>query len=169
MKLIGILILLAMSVMTGCFAAQSLKDRLDRLRCIRRMTEQMRLMIRYEALETQDMIHRLSEDKGLIKLNFISVLSGIISDEYDIRPFSEQWDEAVREQVGINDEDRELLYRIGAFLGTCDIEGQSSSLELASAEADRLTEEAAGQYAAKGRLYRSLGAVAGALLAVIAV
>lgn len=165
MKTAGMVILLFMSVAVGCLAAHGLKRRVELLRAIRRMIESMRLMIRYEALETDEIIKRLAEDSSMSELTFINE----IADEGSENCFHDKWESAVKTQSGLNDEDILLLLRIGSFLGTSDCEGQNSALEVAAAETDRLIEEAAGQYEAKGRLYRSLGAAAGALLAVIAV
>ena len=58
---------------------------------------------------------------------------------------------------------------MGNVLGSCSCDGQLSALSLACEETDRLIIDAGEQYEAKGRLYRALGAIAGAVIAVIIV
>lgn len=171
-KIAGIVLLLIMSALTGCFAAEGLKKRVKALRQIRIMLETLRLMIRYEALEVSEIARRLSEDPKLSDLKFLSPLHEY-TEEYlhsGGMTFFEAWDRAVSENSEyLLAEDISLLRRVGGSLGTCDCDGQIAALSLCCAEADRLTADAEEQYKAKGRLYRSLGAIAGALIAVIAV
>lgn len=170
-RLAGILLLLSMSVLTGCIAARDLKARVRAVREIRFLIEELRLMIRYEAPEVSEIARRLSEDDNFHELGFLRLLPGYAEAALSGGgTFREAWTRALSEERGyLSEEDISLLERTGSILGSCDCEGQLSKLSVCSAEADRLCEEAREQYSAKGRLYRSLGAIAGALIAVIAV
>lgn len=172
LKTAGIMLLLIMSVITGCCAAEGLKKRVKSMKLLRVMLEKLCLMIRYEALEVTEIVHRLSEDKCFTGLEFTESLNEYVSEmaECGNMTFYEAWDRAVSENTGsFIAEDVLLIRRIGSVLGSCDCDGQISALSLICAEADRLADEAAEQYKTKGRLYRSLGAVGGALIAMIAV
>lgn len=169
-KLAGTILLLCMSALAGSFAAQNLKERTSALRQARLLFESLRLMIRYEALEVTDIVERISASRSFPDLAFIPALKSgceryMETGEYT---FSEIWDKALYENKGaFTDEDAALLSGVGGILGSCDCEGQLSAISSACAEADRLIIQSAEQYAAKGRLYRALGAIAGALIAVI--
>ncbi len=171
-RIAGIMLLLSMSALTGCLAAQSLKKRLTALRQLRIMLEKLRLMIRYEAPEVSEIAERLSRESGLSELEFLSAVCESITKRMDSgeASFYEIWNDAVDRHSGsFSAEDIMLIKRIGSSLGSCDCDGQIAMISLACEEADRLIMSADDQYKSKGRLYRSLGAVAGALLAVIAV
>ena len=171
-RIIGITLLLIMSILTGSWAAQGLKARLDDLRAVRHMLEAIRLMIRYEALEVTEIADRLADNNEVSRLSFIGAVGELCREavEKGELSFYEAWDKAVSDNHGsLTDADISVLSRAGHILGTCDCEGQLSAIALLCNEADKLIEEAKEQYIAKGKLYRALGAVAGALLAVIAI
>lgn len=171
-KLFGTFLLLIMSALTGTFAAEGLKARLNELKLLRLCLESLRLMIRYEALEVSEIARRLSEDSTLSGLAFITALKKYTDEacENGDMSFGEAWDRALSENKGnLSDEDISLASRAGNILGSCDCDGQLSALSLLCEEADKLIQDAKEQYIAKGKLYRALGAIAGAVIAVIAV
>lgn len=171
-RITGIILLLIMSVCTGWLAAGNLKKRVRALRQLRAMLEEIRILIRYEAAEVSEIIRRICNSSGFEELLFLNALSdcGDRLCAYDGETFSDLWNKALSERPGsFSEEDLELIGRIGSCLGTCDCEGQLSALSLLMVQTDKLITEAEEQYNAKGRLYRSLGAVAGALIAVLVV
>lgn len=172
LKITGIMLLLLMSALTGCLAADGLKKRVKALKQLRMLIETLRLMIRYEALEVMEISRRLADDNKFSMLTFIPYLNENVLEYvgHGEMTFYEAWDKSVSEHSdSLTPEDTALLRRIGSCLGSCDCEGQIASLTMYSEQADKLISEAEEQYRSKGRLYRSLGAVAGALIAVIAV
>ena len=170
MKIPGIIILIITSCAAGCFASAGLKSKAENMQQVRLMIEKLRLMIRYEAIEVSEISRRLAEDDSLSGLRFLGELWKNASLFYEgNETFCACWRRAVETDWTFSGEERDLLYNIGDILGSCDCEGQLSALSLCGSEADRLAALAREAYAAKGRLYRSLGAVAGALIAIIIV
>ncbi|MCI7768263.1 MAG: stage III sporulation protein AB [Oscillospiraceae bacterium] len=171
-KLLGTILLLFMSALTGSFAAEGLKARVRELKQLRLCLESLRLMIRYEALEVTEIVRRLSEDSTFSGLAFIAPLKKYTDEacESGKMTFGEAWDKALSENRGsLSEEDIALASRAGKILGSCDCDGQLSALTLLCEEADRLIMDAKEQYMAKGKLYRALGAITGAVIAVIVV
>lgn len=171
-KLIGTILLLFMSALTGSFAAEGLRARVRELKQLRLCLESLRLMIRYEALEVSEIARRLSEDSTFSGLAFIAPLKKYTDEacERGDMSFGEAWDKALNENRGnLSEEDILIASRAGNILGSCDCDGQLSALTLLCEETDRLILEAKEQYMAKGKLYRALGAITGAVIAVIAV
>lgn len=66
-----------------------------------------------------------------------------------------------------HDEERELLLSLGRSLGTSDISGQLSLIELHSEKLSALGRSAAEESAKKGKLFRSVGALCGIGAAVL--
>lgn len=134
---------------------------------IRLMTEKIRLMIRYEGITVFEMAKRCAEDESLKKLDFAAELGRCCRED---REFFLSWKDAADKSRGIlTDSDYSLLIRIGCVLGTTDCEGQLSALSGILAQIDSAVVDAEEQYKAKGRLYHSLGAIAGAAIAVIVI
>ena len=75
--------------------------------------------------------------------------------------------EAIRRDSGIPVAVQETLIRLGSVLGTTDLEGQLAALELARAEISRSGAEAHAKSTVQGRLFRLLGMLGGAMLAVL--
>ncbi|MGN0666346.1 MAG: stage III sporulation protein AB [Huintestinicola sp.] len=169
MKLTGIVILAAMSICTGFIAADGLMHRLQALKQLRMMLENIRLMIRYESVPLDEIFRRLSENESYDRLLFIAPAAEMLQGvPYAGTSFSSQWEDIVNKHCGsFTREDTDIICSLGTVLGTTDTEGQLSALSLAVEMTDTLISDASEQYRAKGRLYRSLGAIAGALIAVI--
>ncbi len=171
-RLVGTVFLLTASVAAGSFAAESLKKRLKTLKQVRIMLEALRLMIRYEALEVSEIIRRLSENCELSELGFITYLQKYSAKCFDDgeMTFDGLWEKAISENSGeLTAEDISVISRTGRILGSCDSDGQLCALTGLCDETDRLISEAREQYLAKGKLYRALGAVAGAFIAIMLV
>lgn len=171
-RLVGTVFLLTASVAAGSFAAENLKMRLKALKQLRIMLEALRLMIRYEALEVSEIVRRLSENSELSQLSFIAYLQKYSAKCFDSgeMTFEELWEKAVSENSGeLSAEDISVISRTGRILGSCDSDGQLCALTGLCDETDRLINEAREQYIAKGKLYRALGAVAGAFIAIMLV
>ena len=84
--------------------------------------------------------------------------------------FDGLWKKAISENSGeLTAEDLSVISRTGRILGSCDSDGQLCALTGLCDETDRLISEAREQYLAKGKLYRALGAVAGAFIAIMLV
>ena len=65
--------------------------------------------------------------------------------------------------------EKKLLCELGRVLGTSDIDGQISALELISRSAEQLTEKYGEEYRKKGRLYRSIGVLAGVTAGIMVI
>ena len=67
----------------------------------------------------------------------------------------------------LSPEVKEVLLELGEELGTTDLEGQLSALSQAHIQLQRFQDTYRVTYQKKGKLYRSLGLLAGLLLAVL--
>ena len=81
------------------------------------------------------------------------------------------WTEELARWKGLKrfPESREILKELGGILGSADGESQAAALLLLEERLNRLLAAAEEKSAADGRLCRSLGALAGLLLAVLAI
>jgi stage III sporulation protein AB len=98
-------------------------------------------------------------------LDFIKELVSISENEADIH---KAWSEAVKKSV-FGNEEREIMLLFGNMLGTSDINGQVSAIELYKKRLDNLFNELKTEYESKGRMYRSVGVLIGIMAGILLV
>ena len=75
----------------------------------------------------------------------------------------------LKEDDILSESEKKLLTEIGYSLGTSDIDGQLSTLNIYKARLDELIEEESEKYRIKGKMYRSLGVMFGAMIGILIV
>jgi stage III sporulation protein AB len=93
----------------------------------------------------------------------------VVKEHLENENFADSWKSAVSSfsPPGLTKSDRMLIMNIGASLGTSDIDGQTATLSLYSAELQSAFETSEELCKKKSKLYTSLGILAGSFLAVI--
>ncbi len=166
-KTVLILMLVAAAAAAGNRFASALKTRADNLRLVGYMLNEIEILIEYKSATVYEIISFLSKDGRFDGLEFIKAAEKLCRSR-DI-PFGEAWKSAVAENTPacFGRSDAELICSVGKELGTSNTDGQLSVLRLKKHEVSRLAEEAECSYASKGKLYRSLGVLSGAFLAIL--
>lgn len=155
--------------MTGNYFAADLKKRVEILKEVRLMLAKIKLMVEYNSATVYEIAESLAKDSRLSSLGFLKTLSGSAENSEAI--FSEQWENAVNgcRCTYLKKEDISLIVSVGCQLGKSGVEGQMSSIGMKEKELEALISEAEAELVRKGKLYRSLGVLSGALAAVILV
>ena len=136
----------------------------DTLRDLVRTFREMSLLIRHRALPIGELFRELSSNEFIsrvLELREMHELSGEGSC------FRESWNKTADELNELSESERSTIKSIGRSLGASDIEGQLSMLEVNAALLENFAEEAHEQYIQKGKLYRSMGTLAGLFAAVM--
>ncbi|MCM1024786.1 MAG: stage III sporulation protein AB [Prevotella sp.] len=164
LKISGMIVIIAASSLAGNYFSHMLKCRLASLKKVNYMIDDIIMMIRFRSPTVYEIAESLANSERFGGLDFL----GKISAEDDA-PFQQSWCEAVSEcpPRGMTSADRELLSDIGRKLGTSDSESQINTLGLQRAELLSAISAAEEDFAKKGRLYRSLGALAGAFISIM--
>lgn len=171
MKLCGIIIISGICIYAGFGASVKLKNRMIILRQLKMMLETSLIMIRYCASEISDLIAKFTGCDTYDRLLFLPVLDRLMKNEVERgeMSFSDAWDKSAELLLPmIKHEDMEIICRIGSTLGTTDIQGQIAALKQFISETEHQIVLADKEYISKGRLYRSLGIIAGAAAALAA-
>ena len=79
------------------------------------------------------------------------------------------WRKALDGQRDIPIDERRILSRLGELLGTSDIEGQLSSIALLEDELMTVKERREENYRRRGKLFRSVGVLAGAMTGILVI
>lgn len=164
LKISGMLVIIAASSLAGNYFSCMLKCRLASLKKMNYMIDDIIMMIRFRSPTVYEIADSLAESERYVGLDFL----GKISAESGVS-FQQNWCRAVSEcpPRGMTAADRELLADIGMKLGTSDSESQINTLKLQQAELLSSISAAEEDFAKKGKLYRSMGALAGAFISIM--
>lgn len=166
LKFIGITVIISVTTFTGCYFSSALKKRLVMLKKLNYMLEEILLLLRYKSATVYEIAETLAGDERFSEFDFL----GNIDRECDIS-FQQSWCDAVygSDLCGMKKSDIELIADIGKKLGTSDLDGQVSAVMLRRSELEAAISSAEEEYAKKAKLYRSLGALTGAFVAIMLV
>lgn len=169
-KNICIISLAAICALTGNYFSAGLKKRVAALKAADLMLAEIKLMIEYNSADVYEITEALAGHEGLKILWFLSELDLMLKNSHEV-PFGVQWEEAVRkwECPFFKGEERKLIVSVGENLGRSGIDGQLRFIEMARQELSGIISRAEEENVRKGKLYRSLGALSGALAAVLLV
>lgn len=162
-KLIGILSIVFSAGLIGIMSAERLKKRASELSLIGYMIDEISILIRFKAMPVYEIATLLKAGKSGEKLDFIKKL-----DDSGTTSFSKAWEKSVTEcQSPLSETDKALLISFGSSLGTSDIDGQLSTLEMYKTSFKKLEKDALKICEEKSRLYRSMGFLTGAFISVM--
>ncbi len=148
--------------------SKQLDMRVKLLQLIRQMLEDISIQLRFKASTVYEILEYLDNNQVYSQLGFLHTAN---SNKDSFKSFGEIWSESIDGWVcsPLKKEDFSLLNSIGSSLGTSDIEGQLSSLELFKEKAKMYFESAASEHDKKSKLYRSLGVLSGIFVSVMIV
>jgi len=162
-RILGAVCIFAASALLGMFFSESIRSKKERLMNIRHMFSEISDYIRWNKFTLKEIAGKLSENKQFSTLGFVSDLTEIC-EKFS---FPKAWEEAVCSDKSLCDDEKSLLSRFGNSLGTTDIDGQISSINLYISEAEKMIAAESEKYKTKGKLYRSLGVAFGAMTGIL--
>lgn len=164
LKFIGITVIISVTTFTGCYFSSALKKRLIMLKKLNYMLEEILLLLRYKSATVYEIAETLAGNERFSEFDFLKN----IDRDCDIS-FQQSWCKAVygSNLCGMKKSDIELIADIGKKLGTSDLDGQVSTVMLQRSEIEAAISSAEEEYAKKAKLYRSLGALTGAFVAIM--
>lgn len=129
-----------------------------------RMLEELSVQIRFKASTVYELLDALANSVG--ELEFLSLAQKRASCG---ESFFAAWEKGLADwrNSDIKEEDRALLLSIGEKLGDSDVDGQLSTIELHKQHLNTLLLSATEERKKKGKLYRSLGVLAGVFVAIM--
>lgn len=148
--------------------SKQLNMRVKLLQLIRQILEDISIQLRFKASTVYEILDYLDNNPVYSQLGFLHTAN---LNKNSFKSFNEIWSESLDEWVcsPLKKEDFTLLKSIGNSLGTSDIEGQLSSLELFKEKAKMHFESAISERDKKSKLYRSLGVLSGIFVSVMIV
>lgn len=156
MRLAAALVAFGLCLFIGCCADRRLKKRAENLRQLLGVLHSFEVRMRYTAPPLRELLEDCDAEFTRLALER--------SCGADIRG---GWMAAAAELPYLNGSDRRLLQELGAVLGTSGAEGQLCYIGQTLAQLSELSKGADADRERLGKLYRTVGALAGAAAAII--
>ena len=153
--------------MTGVYASANLKKKWEFLKDMEVMLNIIENLVKYKHSTVYEIFSCLKNTPQLKKYAFINEADKLfVSNEYS---FSEGWNKALSADSNLTSEkeDIELISSIGDFLGKNELEGQLASIAYLKSILNDRCISAENVYLVKGKLYRNLGVLSGALIVIM--
>lgn len=141
-----------------------LSERVKTAELLISLVDEFSSQIRFQSLTISEIVGNINSNDSYSRLDFVGEIMKMLKSRYDIHNV---WNEAVMKSDILCKEEKEILVSMGNMLGTSDISGQISALELHRKRLERVFSKAVREYEQKGRMYRSLGVLAGAAAGIM--
>ena len=166
LRFISAILFTAAGATVGVMLSQNLAAEREMCRETGDLLRSTALQIRHRGSDVYELSSGLKTSRALSALTFVRNLP----ERYQFgEDFHEMWKKALDSQSGIPDEERRILSRLGEILGTSDIEGQLSSIVLLEDELMAVKEKREDNYRRKGKLFRSVGVLAGVMTGILVI
>ncbi len=162
-RLLGVLLIFSACCSVGLNLSLTMKKKLERLNIFRRMADEISTLIRYRSLTVREIIELLKSNDAYGEITFLH--TGDFNDKS--RPVGEIWVESVMSDFSLSSEEKKLISQLGTQLGTTDTQGQLSVIAVFNEGIGKMLEKQSEKYAVKGKLYRSMGILAGAMAGIL--
>lgn len=163
LRLFGVMLIFSSCCSVGIYLSAGMKKKLERLAVFRRMADEISTLIRYRGLTVREIISVLKGGGNYSEILFLQ--TGDFEDKS--RSVGEIWAEAVGDDCTMSGEEKKLILRLGQQLGTTDTQGQLSVIAVFCEDLRVMTEKQSERYAVKGKLFRSMGIIAGAMAGIL--
>jgi len=161
-KSAGIILIVLCFSLAGMTASDRLKKYCLSCTLLEETAVKIGNLIRYRSLNVYDISSELKKSPALSEMEFIRELPEDFSGE----SFSDIWKRAVESDNSIGDEEKGFLIFFGEQFGTGDIQGQLSGVEMLIENLKIAGEKRRREYEKKGKLYRSVGLLAGIMTGI---
>ena len=142
-----------------------LKMRVQQLEKFLLLLNETEILIKYRALRTAEIISELSERDNFSDFDFINNLKQKLTGEND--NISVCWQNSVNETKFLSEKDKRIFSGVGEQLGTTDISGQISMIELNKKLLEENLSEARTELTEKGKLSRPVWGLAGIAIGIL--
>ena len=167
MKIIGLLCLIVTGTLVGMMKSAEFGGRVKQLEAVLSMIQDIATQIRYRALPLTDLIRQISVQKDLECLPFLKQCAKNCEEGM---AFPDAWEQSVGKQGKksyLKEKDLSILYAFGSGLGTTDVEGQLANCHLHGKLVEESLKQARADRDGMGRLYSTLGILAGIGAAIV--
>lgn len=164
LKLTGLLCVVICGGGIGFYAAGKLNRQMKQYMAICQLFSAVGIRMRWHGDSTAELLRQLSGQTAFSGLYFLRCAAEQVTAGV---PFPAAWRTGVQADKRLDSAVQELLLALGETLGTSDLAGQLVTLEQYQEQMTPYCTEAAKRYQQLGRVYRSVGILGGAAVALL--
>lgn len=153
----------AFGAIAGIYFSKRLRERENILAACVLLIRELSVQIRYTNSEMGEMLKSAAQNASYKKLLFVTGCEKT-GEKGD---FHRYWIEGTARQPYLTANDKELILSLGDKLGSTDLDGQLSFLEMTEEIFKEQQNQALADYRNKGKVYRSVGILCGLALGII--
>lgn len=129
------------------------------------MINEMEILIRFRAMRTKEIIDEIYEQESFKNFLFLDNFKFYVDEENNNVVTS--WRYAVEKTMFLNEDDKLILINIGEQIGSTDIEGQLSMLNINKNKIQHNLNEAEENLAVKGKMLRTVWPLMGIIISLV--
>lgn len=164
MKILGVLMIIVSGVGLGVVLQTKEQLKLKKIQALLVMLNETKNKMKCTLFSTKEIFFSLSENPQYASLEFLNKCTLFLKNGFD---FPNSFEKAVKESDSdLPEKVKEMLISLKHYLGTTDLEGQLSYIDLFISYLQNEWEDLSQKRLKKGNMYVSLGLLAGTLIAV---
>ena len=159
-----LILIFSLSSAIGITISKIYENRVKELKEFKNILNIMKTKIKFTYEPLQEVFREISKDN----YTKIEKIFGKMSSQIEYKQVSEVWTNCIQEaDICINQEDKDVLKKLGKLLGQTDVEGQVSEIDVTQSFLDIQIEKAEEEKKKNQKMYKTLGVVIGLVFVII--
>ena len=164
LKIFLLFIIFLMSTFIGIIIAKMYENRVKELREFKSILNIIKTKIKFTYEPLAEIFFQISKNNS----SKIEKLFEKIAKEIQYNQTKDVWEEEIQKlDISINQEDKDILKKLGNLLGQTDVEGQVSEIEVTQNFLDNQIIKAEEERKKNQKMYKTLGVIVGLFFVII--
>lgn len=163
-KYIVLLIIFGLSTAIGLMISKSYENRVVELKEFKNILNIMKTKIKFTYEPLVEIFKQISKDNQ----TNVEKIFGQMANQLTYYPARDVWENCIQEaDISINQEDKDVLEKMGKLLGQTDVEGQISEIEVTEKFLSMQIDKAEEEKKKNQKMYKTLGVTIGLVFVII--
>lgn len=163
-KYLLLIVIFSLSTAIGLIISKMYENRVNELKEFKSIFNIMKTKIKFTYEPLREIFLQISKDNN----TQIEKIFGQMACQIQYEQVEKVWSTAIQKaDISINQEDKNIIKKLGKLLGQTDVEGQISEIEVAENFLDMQIEKAEDEKKKNQKMYKTLGVVLGLVFVII--
>lgn len=163
-KYLLLIVIFSLSTAIGLIISKMYENRVNELKEFKSIFNIMKTKIKFTYEPLREIFLQISKDNN----TQIEKIFGQMACQIQYEQVEKVWSTAIQKaNISINQEDKNIIKKLGKLLGQTDVEGQISEIEVAGNFLDMQIEKAEDEKKKNQKMYKTLGVVLGLVFVII--
>ena len=163
-KYLLLIVIFSLSTAIGLIISKMYENRVNELKEFKSIFNIMKTKIKFTYEPLREIFLQISKDNN----TKIEKIFGQMACQIQYEQVEKVWSTAIQKaDISINQEDKNIIKKLGKLLGQTDVEGQISEIEVAEDFLDMQIEKAEDEKKKNQKMYKTLGVVLGLVFVII--